>query len=528
MPSKGFTTRNLHSDREDQPEHGVLHKPVHPSVAFGYADARELAEVFQGKRKGYAYARQGNPTVVALQKRITDMEEGIGSVAFSTGMAAIAALTLTLLKAGDHLISSAHLFGNTNSYFRTLERLGIEVDFVDATSAAAVAEKIRGNTRLVFVETIANPVTQVADLEGIGELCRQHGLLYVVDNTMTSPHLFLPKSVGAGLVVNSLTKCIGGHGNALGGTVTDTGNFDWSAYPNIFDIYRKGDAGEWGLLQIRKKGLRDMGALACARSGSHPGHGIGIAFPAHGPGLRQCHDAGTAVRGSPGGCQGVLSGPAGTSAAPARTHAVSRLRRLVQHRPEIGYRLLRFSQQPRHSGLFEQSRRYPQSRHSGGAHDLFRNGPAAAQVHGSGRIDVAIFDRHRGSGGPCRGLQPGSRQELSMLALIAADDVLEGCSKEVEAGDEHFFLVRKDDQLHLYRNICPHLGTPLNWEEDRFLDPDGALIQCSTHGALFRIEDGFCLAGPCVGAHLHAVPFIVVDGMVMIEPARQPDSPAPI
>ena len=260
MSSKGFTTRNLHSDREDRPEHGVLHTPVHPSVAYGYADARELAEVFQGKRKGYAYGRQGNPTVAALQKRISDMEGGAGSIAFSTGMAAIAALTLTLLKAGDHMISSAFLFGNTNSYFRTLERLGIEVDFVDTTGAAAVAEKIRDNTRLVFVETIANPVTQVADLEGIGELCQRHGLLYVVDNTMTSPHLFLPKTVGAGLVVNSLTKCIGGHGNALGGAVTDTGGFDWSGYPNILDIYRKGDAGEWGLLQIRKKGLRDMGA----------------------------------------------------------------------------------------------------------------------------------------------------------------------------------------------------------------------------------------------------------------------------
>lgn len=260
MPSKGFTTRNLHSDREDRPEHGVLHKPVHPSVAYGYADARELAEVFQGKRKGYAYGRQANPTVAALQKRISDMEGGTGSIAFSTGMAAIAALTLTLLRAGDHMISSAFLFGNTNSYFRTLERLGIEVDFVDATGAAAVEDKIRDNTRLVFVETIANPVTQVADLEGIGELCQRHGLLYVVDNTMTSPHLFLPKTVGAGLVVNSLTKCIGGHGNALGGAVTDTGGFDWSGYPNIFDIYRKGDAGEWGLLQIRKKGLRDMGA----------------------------------------------------------------------------------------------------------------------------------------------------------------------------------------------------------------------------------------------------------------------------
>lgn len=110
-----------------------------------------------------------------------------------------------------------------------------------------------------------------------------------------------------------------------------------------------------------------------------------------------------------------------------------------------------------------------------------------------------------------------------MLTVIAADEVEEGCSKEVEAGDEQFFLVRKDDQLHLYRNICPHLGTPLNWEEDRFLDPDGALIQCSTHGALFRIEDGLCLAGPCIGKHLLSVPFTVVDGMVMVEPAKLPD-----
>ncbi len=260
MTSKGFTTRNLHSDRADQPEHGVPHKPIHPSVAFGYANARELAEVFQGKRKGYAYGRQANPTVTALQKRISGMEDGAGSIAFATGMAAIAAVALSLLKAGDHMISSAFLFGNTNSFFRTLERLGIEVDFVDATAAAAVADKIRGNTRLVFVETIANPATQIADLDGIGALCRRHGLLYVVDNTMTSPHLFLPKSVGAGLAVNSLTKYIGGHGNALGGAVTDTGNFDWSAYPNILDIYRKSAAGEQGLLQIRKKGLRDMGA----------------------------------------------------------------------------------------------------------------------------------------------------------------------------------------------------------------------------------------------------------------------------
>ncbi len=260
MPAKGLTTRNLHADRAGQPEHGVLHKPVHPSVAFGYADSRELAEVFQGKRAGYAYGRQANPTVAALQHRVTAMEDGAASVAFSTGMAAIAAVALTLLKAGDHMVSSAYLFGNTNSFFRTLARFGIEVDFVDATSAAAVAEKIRPQTRIVFVETIANPVTHIADLKGIGALCRERGLLYVVDNTMTSPHLYQPKSAGAGLVVNSLTKYIGGHGNALGGTVTDTGRFDWSGFANILDLYRQGDSREWGLTQIRKKGLRDMGA----------------------------------------------------------------------------------------------------------------------------------------------------------------------------------------------------------------------------------------------------------------------------
>ncbi len=260
MPKKGFTTRNLHSDRADRPEHGVLHKAVHPSVAYGYEDARELARVFQGRSAGYAYGRQGNPTVAALEKRVTAMENGRGSIAFSTGMAAIAAVALTLLKAGDHLLAGACLFSNTNSFFRTLERFGIAVDFVDATESAALAEKIRAETRLVFVETIANPLTQITDLEGIGELCRQRGLLYVVDNTMTSPHLFQPRSVGAGLIINSLTKYISGHGNALGGAVTDTGLFDWGRHPNIHDIYRKGDPADWGLRQIRKKGLRDMGA----------------------------------------------------------------------------------------------------------------------------------------------------------------------------------------------------------------------------------------------------------------------------
>lgn len=269
MTKKGFTTTNLHSDRKHNPEHGVLHKAIHPSVAFGYADARELAEVFQGKRSGYNYGRQMNPTVTALQDRITAMEQGIGTVAFATGMAAIAATMLALLRQGDHIVSSAFLFGNTNSFFNTLTTLGIEVTFVDATSVDNVAAALRPNTRLVFVETIANPVTQIADLQAIGLLCKDKGVLYCVDNTMTSPHLFLPVRVGASLIINSLTKYIGGHGNALGGSVTDTGLFPWQDFANIYDTYRTQPTELWGLTQIRKKGLRDMGASLAPEAAHH-------------------------------------------------------------------------------------------------------------------------------------------------------------------------------------------------------------------------------------------------------------------
>lgn len=269
MSKKHFTTTILHADRREKPEHGVLHKPVHTSVAFGYEDAREIAAVFQGKKGGYSYGRQSNPTVETLARKITGMEGGVGSVCFGTGMAAITATMLSLLRHGDHVVSSSFLFGNTNSFFGTLQNFGIEVSFVDATDVANVKKCLQPNTRMVFVETIANPVTQVADLAGVGELCKQHGLLYIVDNTMTSPWLFQPRDVGASLVINALTKYIGGHGNALAGAVTDTGLYDWSKFPNIYDTYKSVDRPLWGLQQIRKKGLRDMGGSLGPEAAHH-------------------------------------------------------------------------------------------------------------------------------------------------------------------------------------------------------------------------------------------------------------------
>ena len=266
MTNQGFTTTILHGDRRRGTEFNASHAPIHPSVAWGYESVKDLVRVFQGDMPGYVYGRQHNPTVTALEAKVTAMEEGAGTLCFATGMASIAAMLWALLKKGDHVVVSQYVFGNTNSLFTSLSELGCEVSFVDATEGANVEAALRPETRLVFVETIANPRTQVADLEFIGRLCAARNIVFVVDNTMTSPALFRPRAVGASLVVNALTKYIGGHGNALGGALTATGLYDWSAYPHILSTYRKGDSRTGGLTQILKKGLRDAGGTLSAQA----------------------------------------------------------------------------------------------------------------------------------------------------------------------------------------------------------------------------------------------------------------------
>lgn len=267
MSDNGFTTHLVHADRRAGTEHGAVHQPLHPSSEYAFKDAHELAAVFQGK-PGFSYARQGTPTTAALERKLTQMEQGIGSVSFASGMAAISAVFFTLLRSGDHLICSKYIFGNTNSVLDTLRQFGVEVSLVDATEVQHVKAARQTNTRMVFVETIANPGTQLADLAGIGDWCAQEQLLYVIDNTLSSPWLAPAKTFKAGLAVNSLSKSIGGHGHALGGMVTDTGLFDWSAYPHIFPAYQTGNSAMWGLTQLKKKGLRDLGA-ALASDAAH-------------------------------------------------------------------------------------------------------------------------------------------------------------------------------------------------------------------------------------------------------------------
>ncbi|WCM94024.1 cystathionine gamma-synthase family protein [Acidovorax sp. NCPPB 2350] len=270
---QGLTTRIVHADRHFGVEHSAIRKPIHTSVQYGFDRVEDLIGVFQGTVKNaFNYARTGTPTTAALESKLTRLEQGFGSICFASGMGAIAAVFLTLLRAGDHLVSSRYVFAGTNSLFGTLRDLGVAVTTVDSCAAANVEAALQPTTRMVFVETIANPGTEVPDLQAIGELCRRRGLLLVVDNTITSPALFLPRSIGAGLSINSLSKTIGGHGAALGGVVTDTGEFNWETYPNIAQDYRRGDPRQWGLQQMRKKALRDMGASMS----SEAAHQIGI------------------------------------------------------------------------------------------------------------------------------------------------------------------------------------------------------------------------------------------------------------
>ncbi|MES2937172.1 MAG: cystathionine gamma-synthase family protein [Pseudomonadota bacterium] len=271
---RGLATRIVHADSKFGVEHNAIRKPIHNSVQYGFDKVEDLIGVFQGTTKNaFNYSRTGTPTTAALEAKLTQLEEGFGSVCYSSGMGAISAAFLTMLKAGDQMVSGRYVFAGTNSLFGTMRDFGIDVATVDTCKVANVEAALKPNTRMVFVETIANPGTEVPDLAAIGELCARRGILYVIDNTITSPALFLPRRVKAGLSINSLSKTISGHGVALGGVVTDTGLFDWQTYPNISPDYRKGDPRMWGLQQLRKKGLRDIGACLSSDSASQIGIG---------------------------------------------------------------------------------------------------------------------------------------------------------------------------------------------------------------------------------------------------------------
>ncbi|HBA83792.1 MAG TPA: acetyl-L-homoserine sulfhydrolase [Verrucomicrobia bacterium] len=254
-------TQLIHAASAPEQPSGATTTPVVQSTAFTYGSAEEIEAVFAGREAGYVYSRIANPTVAALEARLTALEGGLGALAVSSGMAAISSLVLALAGSGDEIVAGSSLFGGTYALFRhTLSRFGIRVRFVDPTQPDAFRDAIGDATRLVFVETIGNPKLDVPDIAAISAITRELGVPLAVDSTVTTPLLIQPKRLGADLIVHSTSKFINGHGNAIGGVIVDAGSFDWASprFPHLAPYLAK--VGRFALLAaLRGRLYRDLG-----------------------------------------------------------------------------------------------------------------------------------------------------------------------------------------------------------------------------------------------------------------------------
>ncbi len=254
-------TLAIHGGFAGDAESGATAVPIHQTVSYAYKTARELADVFDGKAPGYIYTRIANPTTAALEARLTQLEDGIGCIATSSGMAAIASVVMGLVKAGDQLIAAAGIFGGTVSLFEnTLGRFGVETALVDVADTSNFANAISDKTKLIFVETIGNPRMDVPDIPAIAKIAQKARIPFVVDNTLTTPTLFKPGEFGADIVVHSTSKFINGHGTAIGGAIVDTGNYDWrkGSFEDIKKLSEK--VGQLAFLaHLRNLIYRDLG-----------------------------------------------------------------------------------------------------------------------------------------------------------------------------------------------------------------------------------------------------------------------------
>ena len=240
---------------------GATAVPICQTVSYAYKTAQELADVFDGKAPGYIYTRIANPTTAALEARLTELEDGIGCIATSSGMAAIASVVMGLVRSGDEIIVAAGIFGGTVSLFEnTLGRFGVETTLVDAAETKQFAKAVNNKTKLIFVETIGNPRMDVPDLPAIAEIAHQANIPFIVDNTVTTPFLVKPQEFGADIVVHSTSKFINGHGTAIGGAIIDTGNYDWANGP-FEDIKQLSErVGQLAFLaHLRNLIYRDLG-----------------------------------------------------------------------------------------------------------------------------------------------------------------------------------------------------------------------------------------------------------------------------
>ncbi|HEY3739899.1 MAG TPA: O-acetylhomoserine aminocarboxypropyltransferase/cysteine synthase family protein [Bryobacteraceae bacterium] len=266
----GFNTRALHAGYAPDATTHARAVPIYQTTSFTFNDTEHAANLFGLKEFGNIYTRIMNPTTDVLEQRVASLENGIAALAMSSGQAAQFIAITNILQAGDHMVAASTLYGGTYTQFDvTLRKLGIDVSFVEPDDPENFAKAIKPNTKLFYGETISNPRGNVLDIEAIAAIAHAHKLPLMIDNTFATPYVCRPIDFGADIVVHSLTKFMGGHGNSIGGIIVDSGKFDWAS-ANI-PLMTEPSAAYHGLkftealgpiayiIKCRVEGLRDIG-----------------------------------------------------------------------------------------------------------------------------------------------------------------------------------------------------------------------------------------------------------------------------
>lgn len=269
--NNGFRTASLHAETGPDPATGARATPIYQTSSYVFDDAETAAELYALQREGDIYSRVSNPTVRALERRLTALEGGVGGIATASGMAALDALTTVIASAGTNIVASSEMYGGTSTYLETIvTKRGIEPRIVDTLDYEAYAEAIDEDTAYVHVETVANPSLVTPDLERIATIAHENAVPVVVDNTFATPALCRPLDHGADVIWESTTKWVHGSGTTVGGAVIDGGTFPWdhseAEYPELsganpaFDIDFTEEFGEKALTRaLRHRGIRAIG-----------------------------------------------------------------------------------------------------------------------------------------------------------------------------------------------------------------------------------------------------------------------------
>ncbi|HEV7318567.1 MAG TPA: O-acetylhomoserine aminocarboxypropyltransferase [Ensifer sp.] len=225
----GFSTLAIHAGAQPDPTTGARATPIYQTTSFVFNDTDHAAALFGLQQFGNIYTRIMNPTQAVLEERIAALEGGTAALAVASGHAAQLLVFHTIMSPGDNFIAANRLYGGSvNQFGHAFKSFDWQVRWADPTDPASFEAKIDGRTKAIFIESLANPGGTFVDIAAIAEVARKHGLPLIVDNTMATPYLLRPLEHGADIVVHSLTKFIGGHGNSMGGVIVDGGTFDWS------------------------------------------------------------------------------------------------------------------------------------------------------------------------------------------------------------------------------------------------------------------------------------------------------------